>query len=242
MSQSSLVDVKMLTSHYGYPDGKKGRGGAKIDKIFVHHMAGILSAEQCGKVFKSRQASAHYGIDSKGRVGQYVLEENTAWHCASRSYNQRSIGIELSNDTGAKGGWHVSDKAINKCIDLIADICKRNGISKINYTGDLKGNLCMHCWTASTSCPGPYLKKQFKRIANGVNQKLGGSEPTPAPAPTPAPKPKKDELYRVRKSWGNAKSQVGAFKVLANAKKAADKKGYNVYDSSGALVYQGKKR
>ena len=217
MSQSSLVDVKMLTSHYGYPDGKKGRGGAKIDKIFVHHMAGILSAEQCGKVFKSRQASAHYGVDSKGRVGQYVLEENTAWHCASRSYNQR-------------------------CIDLIADICVRNGISKINYTGDLKGNLCMHCWTASTSCPGPYLKKQFKRIANGVNQKLGGSEPTPAPAPAPAPKPKKDELYRVRKSWGNSKSQVGAFKVLANAKKAADKKGYNVYDSSGALVYHGKRR
>lgn len=232
MSQSSLVDVKMLTSHYGYPDSKKGRGGAKIDKIFVHHMAGVLTAKQCGKVFKSRPASAHYGIGSDGKIGQYVLEENTAWHCASKSYNQRSIGIELSNDTGAKGGWHVADKTIAKCIDLIVDICKRNGIKKINYTGDLKGNLCMHRWTASTACPGPYLAKKFKYIAEQVNKKLGGGSA-----------PVVEEMYRVRKSWDNAKSQIGAFKSLANAKKSADsKKGYNVYNSKGKLVYKGKKR
>lgn len=227
MSQSKLVNVTMLTNHIGYPDGKKGRGGAKIDKIFVHHMAGILTAEQCGRVFKSRAASAHYGIDSKGRVGQYVLEENTAWHCASKLYNQRSIGIELSNDSGAKGGWHVSDKAIAKCVDLIVDICQRNGIKKINYTGDLKGNLCMHRWTASTSCPGPYLSKKFKCIADQVNKKLGKK---PAPA---------ENLYRVRKTWKDAKSQLGAFKSLENAKKACPV-GYSVFDENGKAVYSPK--
>lgn len=175
MSQSKLVNVTILTNHIGYPDGKHGRGGAKIDKIFVHHMAGILTAKQCGNVFKSRPASAHYGIGSDGKIGQYVKEEDTAWHCASKAYNQRSIGIELSNDTGAKGNWHVADKTIAKCIDLIVDICKRNGIKKINYTGDLKGNLCMHRWTASTSCPGPYLKTKFKYIATQVNKKLTAS-------------------------------------------------------------------
>lgn len=224
MSQSKLVNVKMLTNNIGYPDGTKGRGGAKIDKIFVHHMAGILTAEQCGRVFKSRAASAHYGIDSKGRVGQYVLEEDTAWHCASRSYNQRSIGIELSNDSGAKGGWHVSDKAIAKCVDLIVDICQRNGIKKINYTGNLKGNLCMHRWTASTSCPGPYLSKKFKYIAEQVNKKLSAK---PAPA---------ENLYRVRKTWKDAKSQLGAFKSLENAKKACPV-GYSVFDKRGKAVY-----
>ena len=210
MSQSSLVNVKMLTSHYGYPTGKAGRGGAKIDKIFVHHMAGILTAQQCGNVFKTREASAHYGIGSDGKIGQYVKEENTAWHCANKSYNQRSIGIELSNDGGAKTNWHVSDKTIAKCIDLIVDICKRNGIKKINYTGDLKGNLCMHCWTASTACPGPYLKTKFKYIAKEVNKKLT----TPVQA----------VMYRVRKSWADAKSQVGAYKNLTNAKKWQTKK------------------
>ena len=228
MSQSKLVNLTMLTSHIGYPDGKKGRGGAKIDKIFVHHMAGVLTAKQCGNVFKSRPASAHYGIGSDGKIGQYVKEEDTAWHCASKSYNQRSIGIELSNDTGAKGGWHVADKTIAKCVDLIVDICKRNGIKKINYTGDLKGNLCMHRWTASTSCPGPYLSKKFKYIADQVNKKLAKS-----PAPTPAPK---EHLYRVRKSWKDEKSQIGAYKSLENAKKAC-KQGYSVFDENGKVVY-----
>ena len=227
MSQSKLVNLTMLTSHIGYPDGKKGRGGAKIDKIFVHHMAGILTAKQCGNVFKSRPASAHYGIGSDGKIGQYVLEENTAWHCASKSYNQRSIGIELSNDKGASGGWHVADKTIAKCIDLIVDICQRNDIKKINYTGDLKGNLCMHRWTASTSCPGPYLSKKFKYIAEQVNKKLNAK---------PTPKPTVEHLYRVRKTWKDAKSQIGAYRSLENAKKAC-KVGYSVFDETGKAVY-----
>ena len=178
MSQSSLVDVKMLTSHFGYPDGNKGRCGMKIDKIFVHHMAGVLTVEQCGKVFKTREASAHYGVDGRGKIGQYVLEENVAWHTGNYSYNCRSIGIELSNSTGASGGWKVSDTAIQRCIDLIVDICRRNGIDKINYTGDLKGNLCMHTWVVATSCPGPYLKTKFKYIAEQVNKKLESSNRT----------------------------------------------------------------
>lgn len=229
MSNSSLVNVKIMTKHYGYPDGKAGRGGAKIDKIFVHHMAGILTAEQCGNVFKNREASAHYGIDTKGRIGLYVDEANAAWHCGSKAYNQRSIGIELSNDGGAKTGWHVADKTIAKCIDLIVDICKRNGIKKINYTGDLKGNLCMHRWVASTACPASYLGSKFKYIAEQVNKKLGAA-------------PAKEVLYRVRKTWADAKSQVGAYKNLANAKKVADEKHLNVYDDKGKLVYEGKKK
>lgn len=44
--------------------------------------------------------------------------------------------------------------------------------------------------------------------------------------------------YRVRKSWTNSKSQLGAYKVLANAKKCADERsGYSVFDESGKIVY-----
>ena len=54
-----------------------------------------------------------------------------------------------------------------------------------------------------------------------------GSEPAPASG-----------LYRVRKSWSDAASQLGAFKVLANATALADKNpGYAVFDESGRQVY-----
>jgi len=47
-----------------------------------------------------------------------------------------------------------------------------------------------------------------------------------------------EQWYRVRKSWADAKSQKGAYKVLANAKKCADKNaGYAVYDWNGKQVY-----
>ena len=46
------------------------------------------------------------------------------------------------------------------------------------------------------------------------------------------------KYYRVRKSWEDATSQLGAYTVLANAKVMADKHpGYEVYDWNGKLVY-----
>ena len=48
-------------------------------------------------------------------------------------------------------------------------------------------------------------------------------------------------LYRVRKTWADSKSQLGAYKVLANAKKKADENpGYSVFDENGKVVYSGK--
>lgn len=171
MSKSSLATYTDITSHKS-----KGRGGKKIDKIFLHHMAGNLTVKQCGNVFKTREASAHYGVNGKN-IGCYVDESDTAWHCGNYKYNQRSIGIELANDQGASGKWHVSDKTIETATQLIADICKRNGIKKLNYTDNLSGNLCMHCWVASTACPGPYLKGKFQYIADEVNKLLGNGVP-----------------------------------------------------------------
>lgn len=46
------------------------------------------------------------------------------------------------------------------------------------------------------------------------------------------------KYYRVRKSWEDAKSQLGAYTVFANAKAMADKHpGYEVYDWNGKQVY-----
>lgn len=46
------------------------------------------------------------------------------------------------------------------------------------------------------------------------------------------------ELYRVRQTWTDASSQIGAYAVLDNAKAKADANpGYYVYDSNGNQVY-----
>jgi len=52
---------------------------------------------------------------------------------------------------------------------------------------------------------------------------------------------KPTELYRVRSSWADAKSQKGAFADLQNAILCADVNGMNVYDSKGSSVYSSKK-
>lgn len=218
MSNSKLVNYTKLSPNCNKPRNHK------IDKITIHHMAGNLTVEQCGAVFApaSRQASSNYGIGSDGRVGMYVEECNRSWCSSNAENDHRAVTIEVANDGGAPN-WHVSDKALSKLIELCADICKRNGIEKLNYTGDKSGNLTMHKWFAATACPGPYLESKFKYIAEQVNKKLstGSSE---------------KELYRVRKSWADAKSQLGAFENLSNAKKAC-KAGYTVYDSDGKAVY-----
>ena len=71
-----------------------------------------------------------------------------------------------------------------------------------------------------------------KGICNyfGITYKAGGS------ASTPTQKPTSGELYRVRKSWADAASQIGAFVVLENAIKVC-KTGYSVFDSKGNVVY-----
>ena len=72
----------------------------------------------------------------------------------------------------------ISDKVLAKLIDLCVDICKRNKIEKLIYTGDATGNLTRHNMFAATLCPGPYLQSRFPYIAEEVNKRLA---PEPAP-------------------------------------------------------------
>ena len=169
MSNSSLVDYVKISPNKTSPRNHK------IDRITIHHMAGNLSVETCGNVFapSSRQASSNYGIDSDGRVGMYVEEKDRSWCSSNKSNDHRAITIEVADDQGGPN-WHSSDKAMNKLVKLCADICKRNGISRLNYTGDTNGNLTMHKWFAATDCPGAYLESKFPWIADQVNVILSG--------------------------------------------------------------------
>lgn len=50
-----------------------------------------------------------------------------------------------------------------------------------------------------------------------------------------------DKYYRIRKTWGDSKSQLGAYKNLENAKKDW-KEGYTIYDWNGKAVYPEQKK
>ena len=170
MSNSSLVDYTKMSPNYTKMSNKKNR------KISIHHMAGNLSVETCGDVFasKSRQASSNYGIGTDCRVGLYVDESNRSWCTSSSSNDKQAITIEVANDGGAPD-WHVSDKALSKLIELCVDICKRNKIEKLKFTGDKTGNVTLHKWFANTNCPGPYLESKIPYVVKEVNKRLSKS-------------------------------------------------------------------
>lgn len=168
MSNSSLVTYTNLSPNCNSPRNMN------IDKITIHHMAACWSVERCGESFAqvSRQASANYAIDSDGNVGLFVDESDRAWTTSSPSNDNRAITIEVANDVYGEN-WHVSDTAFNKLIDLCVDICQRNGIESINYTGGQSGNLTLHKWFTPTACPGEYLEGRMQEIADLINERLG---------------------------------------------------------------------
>ncbi|MCI8590293.1 MAG: N-acetylmuramoyl-L-alanine amidase [Clostridiales bacterium] len=172
MSNYPFVDFTQIS-----PNRTSPRKNA-VKKITIHHMAGMLTVEQCGAGFASpqRQASANYGVDADGRVGMYVEESDRAWTSSSAENDNQAVTIEAANDEMG-GQWHVSDQTIEKLIALCVDICRRNGIERLNYTGDKTGNLTMHKMFAATACPGPYLESKFPYIAEQVNQRLEEGEP-----------------------------------------------------------------
>lgn len=167
MSNSPLVQYTKISPNSSNPRNNK------IKKITIHHMAGVLSVETCGNIFANpkRQASSNYAIGSDGRIAMYVEEKNRSWCSSSANNDNQAITIEVSNSQ--KGGnWPVSDYVLSRLIDLCVDICKRNGIKELNYTGDTSGNLTRHNMFASTECPGAYLESKFPYIADEVNKRL----------------------------------------------------------------------
>lgn len=196
MSNSNLADITMISPN-------SSPRTAKIDTITIHHMATVSSAEACAASFlpTARNASANYCIGNDGDVALSVDESRRSYCSSNRENDDRAITIEVSNSQRG-GDWPVSDAAMNKLLDLCEDICRRNGIERLNYTGDLSGNMTLHKWFASTACPGPYLEAKMPWIAEEVNRRLGAEAPA-----------EEKPIYRV---------QVGAFVTKEFAERLRD--------------------
>ena len=188
MAKSTLAKLTVPAHSNNYA---QGRSGYKICKFTPHHMAGILTAEQCGKIFQNptRKASSNYGIGNDGTIACYVEEENRAYTSSSKSNDCQAITVEVSNcEIG--GEWKISDAAWNSLVALAVDVCQRYNF-RLEYDGTKNGSLTRHNMFAATSCPGPYLQNRFSELAETVNKILDGEQSRPTVVPTPEPTNKK---------------------------------------------------
>lgn len=167
MTVSNLSSVSIISPN------TSGIRTAPISKVTVHHMAGDLTVEQCGSIFKSasRQASSNYGVGSDGRIGCYLEEEYHPWTSSSYWNDDRAITLEVADYN--LGDWSPSRAAYQSTVLLCADICSRYGIIP-EYTGDQYGTFTEHRMYAATSCPGDWWHAKMPDFVNDVKQAMKG--------------------------------------------------------------------
>ena len=177
-TNSPLVSYTKLSPNHS------GQRNHVIDTITIHCVVGQCTVQTLGEIFApvARQASSNYGVGLDGKIGMYVEEKNRSWCTSSASNDHRAITIEVASDTTEP--YAVKDVAYNATIQLVADICKRNGIKKLVWSTDkntrmnhLNGcNMTVHRDYANKSCPGTYLYDRMGDIAAKVNEILGTAE------------------------------------------------------------------
>ena len=120
---------------------------------------------------------------------------------------------------------YASTEALkNACVDPRFQYVTRGCAEYVEWLGQ-KENPDGKGWAT-----GAGYGEKILTILKGILGTAGGAASS-APAET-------EIWYRVRKTWADAASQKGAFKVLENAKKCADENpGYSVFDESGKAVY-----
>ena len=183
-TNSSMVSYTKLSPNHS------GQRTLSIDRITPHCVVGQCSVETLGNVFlpTSRQASSNYGIGVDGRVGMYVEEKNRSWCSSSASNDQRAVTIECASDS--KAPYAFKDVVYQRLIELCADICKRNGKTKLLWLGDKTKTLgytpapdemvlTVHRWFANKSCPGDWMYARMGDLASKVTAALGGQAQAP---------------------------------------------------------------
>lgn len=194
----------------------------------------------------------HYYVDNKC-AWRCMPDEAVNWSCAdgtsnANSGNNTSVAIEVIGD---------SKEAEANAVKLAAHL-----LNKYNLT--LNSGLRTHTYWLNVRdgktgtvdylntlrhpykwCPA-YILPHWTTFKAAVGDSLAAlqkkSEPVEKPKiedPTPispsAAKPS-EKLYRIRKSWDDVKSQLGAFTSLDNAKKKWQD-GYYIFDSEGKVIY-----
>lgn len=222
MSNSPLVDYTRISPNKNSPRNHK------IDTITIHCVVGQCTAETLGNIFAptSRQASSNYGVGTDGKIGMYVEEKDRSWCSSNAANDNRAVTIEVASDT--KHPYAVNDRAFAALLDLVTDICKRNGIKKLVWSTKKADrvnhkngcNMTVHRDYANKSCPGDYLYNRHREIAAEVNRRLGVADTAPdagaAQGVTVYTVKKGDTLSQIAAKYGTTYQAIAAFNGIKN--------------------------
>lgn len=178
-TNSSLVTCKNISPNKTSPRNHE------IDTFTVHCFVGQVTAKRGCEVFRedSRKASCNYVIGNDGSIGLCVEEKDRSWCSSNKANDMRAITFEVASET--KSPYKVTDAALAALINLMVDICRRNGKTKVLWFGDKNKTLAykpkqnemvmtVHRWFANKACPGDYLYGKHGYIADEVNKRLSG--------------------------------------------------------------------
>lgn len=156
------------------------------------------------------------------------IHNNSSENMAAHGYQ---LFYKISN------GREAESKKLADCIrEKLSAVIPENSVSGSDYYGILRlhdkiGVLCECAFMTNENDLAILAEKPTQigaAIAAGVN----------AYAAAKSPQTGGDGFYRVRKTWEDEGSQIGAYSLLENAKKAADaNKGYFVFDEYGNAIY-----
>lgn len=222
MSNSPLVDYTRISPNKNSPRNHK------IDTITIHCVVGQCTVETLGNIFAptSRQASSNYGVGTDGKIGMYVEEKDRSWCSSNAANDNRAVTIEVASDT--KHPYAVNDRAFAALLNLVTDICKRNGIKKLVWSTKKADrvnhkngcNMTVHRDYANKSCPGDYLYNRHGEIAAEVNRRLGVADTAPdagaAQGVTVYTVKKGDTLSRIAAKYGTTYQAIAAYNGIKN--------------------------
>lgn len=182
-SNSSLVSYTNLTKN------KTTNRNQPITRITPHCFVGQVSAKRGCDYFAEtdRQASCNYIIGYDGKIGLSVEEKDRSWCSSSSANDNRAITFEIASDTVHP--YKITDAALNACIELCIDICKRYNKKKLVWIENQAQALAysvksdellitVHRWFAAKACPGDYIMGKIPFIVETVNKTLEGVENT----------------------------------------------------------------
>lgn len=190
--------------------------------ICIHNTANDASAKNEIAYMKSNnnEVSFHIAVDDIEAIQGIPFNRN-AWHAGdggSGQGNRNYIAVEICY---SKSGGEKFINAEKRAAKEVAALLKTYNWTILNIK--------KHQDFSNKYCPHRTLDLGWERFLNLVRAEMEVKEITSS-------NNSQNELYRIRKTWEDTKSQIGAFTNLDNAKKVC-RLGYSVFNNKGEKVY-----
>lgn len=231
MVHSTGANNPWLKRYVGPDDGKLGKNQYN-NHWNTYHPGG---REVCVHGFIGKLA------DGTVATYQTLPWDHRGWH-AGGSANNTHIGFEICEDDLTDGAYFA--KVYKEAVELCAYLCKQYGLTEKNiichsegYKQGVASNHgdVMHWFPKHGKSMDTFRAEVKALLAADAKEDEPTQEETPA---VTYPEKLTSGYYRVRKDWKDSKSQVGAYRILKNAKAAADKNpGTYVFTNDGVAIY-----